>query len=134
MFRAMRLSLVNACLYSNMFLFLGAQTYTTFNGFYFVSNRHQDLAKATVTRRDATSDGSGKSAGRSHSAFAGAFNSGFLRIARSSQQTQQDDWKMSGKMTMYSPGDTPPNNQFLRIARSGQEYQELPQGTFYLRF
>ena len=132
----MRLSLVNACLYSNMFLFLGAQTYTTFNGFYFVSNRHQDLAKVKI-RRDATSDGSGNSAVRSHSAFAGAFNSGFLRIARSSQQTQQDDWKMSGKMTMYSPGDTPPNNQFLRIARSGQEYQdseELPPGTFYLRF
>merc|ERR1711992_267473 len=112
--RAMRLSLVKACLYSNMFLFLGAQTYTTFNGFYFVSNRHQDLAKATVTRRDVTSDRSGNSAGRSHSAFAGAFNSGFLRIARAAKrdagagyleaglrsghqtyQTYQDDWKMS---------------------------------------
>merc|ERR1712241_1004007 len=141
--RAMRLSLVKACLYSNMFLFLGAQTYTTFNGFYFVSNRHQDLAKATVTRRDVTSDRSGNYAGRSHSAFSGAFNSGFLRIARaakrdaedglrSGQQTYQDDWNMSGKMTMYSPEDTPPNNQFLRIGRSGQDSEELPPGTFYL--
>ena len=85
MSRAMRLSLVNACLFSNMFLFLGAQTYTTFNGFYFVSNRHQDLAKVKI-RRDATSDGSGNSAGRSHSAFAGAFNSGFLRIARAAKR------------------------------------------------
>ena len=86
MSRAMRLSLVNACLFSNMFLFLGAQTYTTFNGFYFVSNRHQDLAKATVTRRDVTSDRSGNYAGRSHSAFTGAFNSGFLRIARAAKR------------------------------------------------
>ena len=57
-----------------------------------------------------------------------------LRIERSGQQTYQDDWKMSGKMTMYSPGDTPPNNQFLRIAKSGQDNEELPPGAFYLRF
>ena len=88
MSRAMPLSLVKACLYCNMFLFLGAQTYSysTFNGFYFVSSRDPDLAKAKVTRRDATADGSGDSAGRSHSAFAGAFNSGFLRIARSAKR------------------------------------------------
>ena len=86
MSRAMPLSLVKACLYCNMFLFLGAHTYSTFNGFYFVSSRDPDLAKAKVTRRDATADGSGDSAGRSHSAFAGAFNSGFLRIARSAKR------------------------------------------------
>ena len=68
--------------------------------------------------------------------YAGYLEDG-LRIERSGQQMYQDDWKMSGKMTMYSPGDTPPNNQFLRIAKSGQEYQDsedLPPGTFYLRF
>ena len=87
MSRAMRLSLVNACLYSNMFLFLGAQTYTTFNGFYFVSNRGVDLAKAKVTRMDVTSDGSRDSAWRTHSAF----NSGFFRIARSAKRDAGKD-------------------------------------------
>ena len=87
MSRAMRLSLVNACLYCNMFLFLGVQTYTTFNGFYFVSNRGVDLAKAKVTRMDVTSDGSRDSAWRTHSAF----NSGFFRIARSAKRDAGKD-------------------------------------------
>ena len=93
MSRAMPLSLVKACLYCNMFLFLGAQTYSysTFNGFYFVSSRDPDLAKAKVTRRDATADGSGASTWRKHSAFAGAFNSGFFRIARSAKRDSGRD-------------------------------------------